>query len=448
MTRNLGFTPYVDSSVVGSPVAIATLVCASLLGGCRKPYFGHIMGGAGGEAGALSSSGGDGGSSSDGGSTGEAGSSSDGGSTGEAGAAGAGNTAGEGTPYPWDLPVGFPQPSEPTDNRTTVEKVELGRHLFYDVRLSANNTASCASCHRQELAFTDGRQVGVGSTGEHTPRNSMTLANVGYATTLTWANPLLLTLERQAIVPMFGEMPVELGIHDAADLEAELQEIPRYRELFREAYPGAEELATVEQVTRALAAFQRTLVSSNAPYDRWVRGEDPDALSAAALRGYKLFNSEKLECFHCHVGFNLSDQVTWQDKPFFDAPFHNTGLYNIDGKGAYPEPNSGVFSVTGDASDMGRFKAPTLRNIAITAPYMHDGSIETLDGVLDHYAAGGREIIDGPNAGKGSANPLKDVLIRGFELSLDERRDVIEFLNSFTDTEFLTDPRLSDPWVE
>jgi cytochrome c peroxidase len=415
----------------------SALTLLAAIGGCQtsSPDDASGPGGAPSLGGALASGG-----SPSGGKTGSAG--EDG-----AGEGGEGPDEAEGTPYVWDLPLGFPKPSEPTDNPTTIEKVELGRHLFYDVRLSGNDTESCASCHHQELAFTDGRETSIGSTGEHTPRNSMTLANVGYGATLTWANPLLLTLERQAIVPMFGEMPVELGIREASDLEAELRQIPRYQELFRAAYPTARERATLEQVTRALAAFQRTLVSSNAPYDRWVRGEDPSALSESALRGYKLFNSEKLECFHCHVGFNLSDHVTWQDKPFFDAPYHNTGLYNLDGKGAYPEPNTGVTSVTGDPSDMGRFKAPTLRNIAVTAPYMHDGSIETLDGVLDHYAAGGREILEGPNAGKGSTSPLLDNLIRGFELSAEERHDVLEFLKSFTDTEFLTDPRHSDPWT-
>jgi cytochrome c peroxidase len=360
----------------------------------------------------------------------------------EGGFAGAGEP--EGHPYVWNLPIGFPLPNEPLDNPTTVEKVELGRHLFYDVRLSANDTMSCASCHRQELAFTDGRTVSLGSTGENTPRNSMSLANVGYASTLTWANPLLRTLERQAIVPMFGESPVELGILEARHIEEEIGTIETYDELFRAAFPSAKKRPTLEQIVQAIAAFQRTLISANAPFDRWIRSEDRGALSEAALRGYELFNSERLECFHCHVSFNLSDHVHWLDKAFFEAPFHNTALYNIDGKGAYPEPNTGVHSVSQDPKDMGFFKAPTLRNIALTAPYMHDGSIETLDEVLDH--AGGREILEGPNAGKGSTSPLRDTLLRGFEITPNEKRDVIEFLNSLTDSEFVSDPRFSDPW--
>lgn len=370
------------------------------------------------------------------------------GGVGEGGVAGADGQEPDGHPYEWNLPKGLPLPPEPLDNPTTVEKVELGRHLFYDVRLSENETLSCASCHHQERAFTDGLSVSVGSTGELTDRNSMSLANVGYAATLTWANPLFLTLERQAIVPLFGESPVELGIREARDLEEKLGAIELYQELFHRAYPRASRRPTLDQVTRALAAFQRTLISSDAPYDRWIRGDEPNALSAAALEGYRLFHSEKFECFHCHVGFNLSDHVHYRDKPFFDAPFHNTGLYNLDGKGAYPAPNTGVHSVTLDPSDMGRFKAPTLRNIALTAPYMHDGSIATLEEVLEHYAAGGREIQTGPYAGRGSTSPMLDPLIRPFELSREERDQIIAFLHSLTDESFVTDPRFANPFEE
>lgn len=327
-------------------------------------------------------------------------------------------------------------------------KVNLGRHLFYDRRLSATETASCATCHEQARAFTDGLMVSVGVTHEETPRNSMSLANVAYASTLTWANPLQLTLERQALVPMFGTNPVELGLTAAAELEERLRQVPLYAELFAAAFPYVEEPITTNHVTAALATFERTLISGRSPFDRYLYDKDTTALSAEARRGYELFNSEKLECFHCHVGFNLTDHVAYADKPFIDRPYHNTGLYNVDGDGAYPEPNTGVFSVTGEPRDMGRFKAPSLRNIAVTAPYMHDGSIATLSEVLDHYASGGRTIESGANAGNGNKSPLKSTLIVGFALSDDERRDVIAFLESLTDEEFLTDDRYSDPWPQ
>lgn len=348
--------------------------------------------------------------------------------------------------YDWDLPAGFPVPWEPENNPTTKEKVELGRHLFYDVRLSGNDTTSCATCHMQEKAFTDERPVGVGSTGESHTRGSMSLANVGYASTLTWAHPLLYELERQSLLPIFGEGPIELGMKDAHALEEKLADISRYQELFADAFPNAVPLITLQQITQALGAFQRTLISGRSPYDRWIQGQDEDAITEEAKQGYELFNSERLECFHCHVGFNLSDHTHWAQKPFFDAPFHNTGLYNIGGTGEYPSPNTGVHNVSEDASDMGRFKAPTLRNIAVTAPYMHDGSIETLSEVLDHYAAGGRTVASGPHAGNGSLNPFKSDLISGFDLDEEERAALLAFFQSLTDEEFLTNPDFANPW--
>jgi cytochrome c peroxidase len=358
------------------------------------------------------------------------------------------DSGGAPAPFTFDIPPGFPQPPVPADNPMSAAKVELGRHLFYDTRLSANETMSCASCHRQELAFTDGLAVSIGSTGENTPRGSMMLANVAYSSSFTWANPLLLTLERQALVPMFGTTPIELGLTSNDVFESKLRAVPTYQRLFADAYPDEAEPITVEHVVQALASFQRTLISGNSPFDRYLYRKDAEALSPEAIRGYELFSSEELECFHCHAGFNLSDHVTWEGKPFIDRLYHNTGLYNIDGKGAYPEPNTGVMSVTGDPADMGRFRAPSLRNIAVTAPYMHDGSMATLSEVLDHYAAGGRTIASGPYAGDGSKSPLRSSMMIGFTLSERDRADVLAFLDALTDETFLTDPRFSNPWPE
>ncbi|WAS91856.1 methanobactin export MATE transporter MbnM [Nannocystis punicea] len=348
--------------------------------------------------------------------------------------------------YAWALGVGLPVPLVPEDNPMTAEKVELGRHLFYDTRLSGNETQSCASCHRQELAFTDGEALSTGSTGQRTPRNSMSLANIAYSTTYTWANPLLLDLEKQMMTPLFGFDPVELGLRGMEDVLIErLREEPRYEALFAEAFPADDDPFTLTNVTRALACFERSLLSGNSPYDRYLGG-DQDAISESAKSGARLFASEKLECFHCHAGFNFQDSIAYEGRPPRNGIFHNTGLYNIDGKGGYPAGNTGLHEFTGVAADMGRFRVPTLRNVAVTAPYMHDGSIATLSEVLDHYAAGGRTIVDGPNAGVGSANPFKSSFIRGFELTEDERADVLAFLDSLTDDTFLTDPQLADPW--
>ncbi len=346
----------------------------------------------------------------------------------------------------WSLPPGFPIPVVPEGNPMSAAKVELGRHLFYDTRLSGNETMSCASCHEQALAFTDGRARSTGSTGAFTPRSSMSLANVAYFSTLTWANPLLLDLEAQAVVPMFSREPVELGLSGLKDdLLARLRAEPRYAALFPRAFPEATEPFTVQNVVRALATFQRTLISGRSPYDRAAYGGEPDALTEPARRGLLLFNSERLECFHCHTGFQFSDSVVWEGTTR-SVRFHNTGLYNLGGTGAYPEGGTGLTEFTGLPEDMGRFRAPSLRNIAVTAPYMHDGSIATLDEVLDHYAAGGRTIASGPHAGVGSLSPYRSDFLVGFTLSPEERADVIAFLESLTDEGFLTDPRHADPW--
>lgn len=352
------------------------------------------------------------------------------------------------TEYVWELPPGFPAPPLPDDNPMYVEKVELGRRLFYDTRMSGNQTYACATCHLQELAFTDGLANAVGSTGQVHRRSSMSLVNVAYTPALTWANPLVRTLEEQALLPMFGTEPVELGLADQEQallerLKADLE----YQRLFQVSFPEVEGEISISTITKSLAAFQRTLISGRSPYDRYVYQRDATAMSDSAKRGLDLFFSEKLECYHCHGSFNLTDAVTVAGSAFTELPFHNNGLYNVDGDGAYPLRDQGLIELTGEDDDMGSFRAPSLRNVAVTAPYMHDGSLATLDDVLNHYAAGGRTVSEGPDAGVGATNPFKSELLRGFTLSEQERADVLAFLNSLTDEDFLTDPRFSDPFV-
>lgn len=349
---------------------------------------------------------------------------------------------------PLPLPVGYARPQIPGDNPLTPEKVELGRRLFYDKRLSGNETYSCATCHEQAKAFTDGRAQAVGSTDEVHPRGSMSIVNVAYYSALTWGNPLVTKLEEQALLPMFGESPVELGLAGKdEELIARLAAEPLYVELFPEAFPDEADPITLDTITKAIASFERTIISYRAPYDRYVYDKDLSAMSESALRGRDLFFSEKMECFHCHGTFNFSDSITYEGKKITEKMFHNTGLYNIGGTGAYPPGAGGVYEITGNPDDMGRFRAPSLRNVALTAPYMHDGSAATLDDVLDHYAAGGRKITSGEYAGDGSKNPYKSELINGFELSDQERADVKAFLESLTDEELTKDPRFSDPWT-
>lgn len=281
-------------------------------------------------------------------------------------------------------------------------RVELGRRLFYDKRLSGNGTQSCASCHRQELAFTDGRAVAIGSTGQRHERSAMSLVNVGAAKVLTWANPALTSLERQALVPMFGDDPVELGAR-RTEIVRLLRSDPRYRELAPKAFPGAGNAFTVSNAASAIAAFERTIVSARSPYDRYYYGGEQNAISEAAKRGEVVFFTEGLGgCFRCHSGRN-----------FTDGEFHNTAI--AEGQTA-------------------RFRTPTLRNVELTAPYMHDGSVTSLEAVVEHYVSGGKNAAG------------KDERVKKLPLTRQNKADLVEFLKALTDREVLVDQRFSDPW--
>ena len=350
--------------------------------------------------------------------------------------------------YRWSLPSWVPPPVVPADNPMTVAKVELGRHLFYDPRLSADGSMSCASCHHQDKAFTDGRALSVGVTGEQGARSAMSLANVAYLPTLTWANPQLTSLEVQALIPIFGEHPVEMGMAGReAELFRRLQSEPTYRKLFAKAFPeqarqGAQALYSLSTVTKSLGAFQRSLLSFDSPYDRYRYAKQPQAISELARRGEALFFGEKMECYHCHGGFNFNDNVMHSRLPLAESGFHNTGLYNVDGRGSYPADNPGIVEFTGEDSDRGRFRTPSLRNVAVTAPYMHDGSIATLQDVIRrHYALAGRSA-----AVTGQPSPMRSELLVGFDVSDAEVDELVAFLNALTDRGFLTDPRLGNPW--
>ena len=225
-----------------------------------------------------------------------------------------------------EAPAGFPPQRLSPDNPYSLEKARLGRYLFYDRRLSGNETQSCGSCHQQSRAFSDGRATGLGSTREDHPRGPMSLANVAYVPALTWANSLMLDLERQALVPIFGDSPVELGIRDEVELVARLEADQEYVASFAKSFPKDPPKITLDQVTKALAAFQRTLLSGRSPYDRYLAGET-QALSDSQKRGKDLFFSEKLECYHCHGGYAFSDSAVSATSQFLELSFHNTGLY-------------------------------------------------------------------------------------------------------------------------
>lgn len=349
--------------------------------------------------------------------------------------------------YDWKLPDWAPRPLVPADNPMSAAKAELGRRLFYDKRMSADGSQSCASCHVQSRAFTDGRSLPTGVTGEPGVRSAMSLTNVAYLPVLTWANPNQKRLETQSLLPIFGEHPVEMGMAGKeGELFARLKADDQYPALFDAAFPETKGEISLSTITKSLAAFERTLLSFDSPYDRYKYGGQSGAISEAAKRGETLFFSEKLECDHCHGGVNFTDNFQHARLAFPELGFHNTGLYNMDGKGGYPAKNHGIREVTGDPADEGKMRTPTLRNIALTAPYMHDGSVNTLtEAIRDHYARKGRA-RGGAGGGGHGPSPLRDQFIEGFEITEQETADLVAFLETLTDKGFTTNPRFSDPF--
>jgi cytochrome c peroxidase len=337
-----------------------------------------------------------------------------------------------GPDYTWVLPPGFPEPFVPADNPMSAAKVELGRRLFYDARLSVTGAYACASCHQQARAFTDGRARAVGATGELHPRSAPSLANAAYSASFGWADPTLSSLEAQARVPMFNRHPVELGL---AGLESavlsRLRADPATRRAFAEAFPGASEPVLEENLRKALAAFERTLFSGRSPYDRLVYEDDRTALGPTARAGMRLFFSERLGCPRCHAGFTFSGPVRYRGAEATAPEFHDNGLRLLRGV-REPVADGGLFRVTGRAGDLGRFRAPTLRNVALTAPYMHDGSLSTLDDVIEHSARAGRRQ---PPGGR----------LASFSLEPGEAAQLRAFLEALSDEEFIADPRFSRP---
>ena len=249
------------------------------------------------------------------------------------------------------------------------------------------------------------------------------------------------------LVPLMGVDPVEMGINDAnkAQVLQRISDLPLYQAKFQAAFAQEANPVNWVNITKAVSSFQRSLISANSRYDQQLQGKA--VLTEQEQRGQRLFFGEKAECFHCHGSFNFNDQVVHASTRVLETPFHNTGLYNIGGTGAFPTPNRGLFELTGLAADMGKFRAQSLRNVAVTAPYMHDGSIATLEGVLDFYAAGGRNITSGPYAGDGRQNPNKSSLVAQINLSAQDKADLVAFLKTLTDEEFLTNPKLANPFA-
>ncbi len=342
-----------------------------------------------------------------------------------------------GTPLTgFSAPFVFGRFTVPEDNPLTEEAVELGRRLFYDERLSGNDQVACATCHLQQLAFTDGKPRAVGITGKPLPFNSLSLANLMWGPQRFFWDGRAASLEAQALTPI--QDPNEMG-QDLDELIDELKADADYAALFDAAYGDV----TADNIAKALAAFQRTLVSANSKYDQYLRGDA--SLTDEEELGRKLFMAHPDvkaslrggNCIDCHSQFLTSGFTA-----FYDG-FSNNGLDAED------DLAPGLKAVTGDPAHRGLFKVPTLRNIALTAPYMHDGRFRTLEEVLDHYNEGIKKsstlsplIFEADNMVKGAegvANPIS------LHLAPDEKRAIIAFLHTLTDQQFISDERFSDP---
>ncbi len=348
--------------------------------------------------------------------------------------------------WSWSLPPNFPTPPVPADNAMSEDKFQLGRNLFYDKRLSGNGSYACESCHNQNKAFTDGKALSVGSTGQTLNRNAPSLINSAYHATYTWVNPTLTNLETQMATPLFATEIVEMGVDDSnkSIILQRFKDVPAYIQLFKSAFPDETDPINFDNIIKAIAAFERGLLTGNSKYELYQKSQA--TLTDAEERGRVLFNGEKAECFHCHGSFNFNDQVNFLGKRAEENLFHNTGLYNIGGNGTFPLNNQGLIKFSGKTSDMGLFRAQSLWNVGVTAPYMHDGSIATLEEVLDFYSAGGRNITSGLYQGDGRLNPYKSGLVGLISLTEQEKADIVAFLKTLTDESMLTNERFSNPF--
>jgi len=286
----------------------------------------------------------------------------------------------------------------PDNSPMTPANVALGRKLFFDPILSRDQSLACASCHNPERAFTDGRTVSKGVFGRQGPRNVPTLINRAYGKTHFWDGRTT-SLEQQVLQPIQAAHEMGMTVEEAVE---RLKQKRTYRKAFQSTFGQAVDSV---HLARALAGYVRTILSGNAPVDRYINGER-EALSEEARRGLRLFRG-KANCTACHLG-----------PSFTDEQFHNTGIAWRDG--AWLDP--GRFGVTGDEADRGAFKTPTLREVARTAPYMHDGSLSTLEKVIEFYNRGG------------NPNPYLDEELRPLRLTDEKKADLLAFLRSLSGT--------------
>lgn len=328
------------------------------------------------------------------------------------------------TPAPWPTAATIAPPPHAADNPPTSIKVELGRRLFYDADLSFTGVMSCATCHEQRRGFTDPNKTRPGVFDDPGERNIQTLANVGWFNSLTWGGPQVDILEHQALLPIQGLTPVEMGFNRAPEdaLPARLRDQACYPQMFAAAFAEKRGEISMDTITKALAAFQRSLVSLDSPYDHYRRGQT-SAISDQAKRGEALF--EQKRCSSCHVGVHFTDAATPGKPPA--AAFHALAPPK---PGEPLKPDTGLHRITQKPEDIYRFRTPGLRNVALSAPYMHDGEQATLaDAIRWHYAAADRQ-----------TDPRLKQTLSDAEIA-----DLIAFLESLTDQGFITNPAFALP---
>jgi cytochrome c peroxidase len=302
-------------------------------------------------------------------------------------------------------PLGLPPVPIPADNPPTAEAVALGKKLFFDARLSADDTVACATCHNPQLSFTDGMPGSVGIGKKIGPRNAPTVLNAAYYSTLFWDGRAP-SLEKQAGFPIAN--PIEMGQSHELSIK-KFEKIPEYKKEFEQVFgPGQ---LTIEKIEMAIASYERTLLSGDSPFDRYMYARDDAALSPEALRGMKIFMDKKRgNCSTCHtIGETYAT--------FSDGKFHNLGV-GVNPKGELTD--LGRYMETKVEADKGAFRTPDLRNVAQTGPYMHDGSLKTLKDVVEFYKGGG------------TSNPYLDPEMKELQLTEQERADLVTFLESLT----------------
>jgi cytochrome c peroxidase len=326
--------------------------------------------------------------------------------------------------------------NQPKKNKYSID-AQIGRLLFFDTRLSINKTKSCASCHNPQLSFTDGLITPLGALLDTVKRNTPTLINIANNTHFNWANESITSLQAQSNFPLFGRHPIEMG-NDSNNTKM-LDFIftdTTYSSLIKQ-----KKISSINwiMIKNFIATYVKTMQFNNSKYDLYLQGKT--TLTKNELAGKKLFFSDSINCKKCHGGNNF-------DEPEFTRmnTYQNIGLYNIGSDSLYANDDNGLYNETKDKDDIGKFKIPTLRNVMLTAPYFHDGSAKNINEVIEHYKRGGRLITEGKNKGDGKLHPNKNDDIHGFKITALQKKQLLNFLSTLTDTSYLRNSFYKNPF--